>query len=213
MEECRRTSRSFIAFSSVILFAALLVSCSNTEQYTKKVDELEKEKIALESKIKELESLQQQAITAKDTEIAKLKELNETLDAQVKELQKQFRRSDNQVTGRKLSQGNAEKAIKGFASTNSVSPILGTWGVGDCSFNIQSIASIQPLNQFTETEATSIVILKCTKGALAFKFVFQRDIDNRWFLTKIDGVEGVNYTTGQVESMISRHQNLKVPAQ
>ncbi len=112
-------------------------------------------------------------------------------------------------SNKKLSQDNAEKAIKAFASTHSVSPIRGT----DCSFNVQSIARIEPLSQFSDTEATSVVLLKCADGSLAFKFVFQKDIDNQWFLTKIEEVEGYGYNNGMVSSMITPHQNLKVPAQ
>jgi hypothetical protein len=114
-------------------------------------------------------------------------------------------------SNRKLSQDNAEKAINAFASTHSVSPIPAT----DCSFNVQSIAKILPLSQFSETEATSIVILKCTDGSgLPFKFVFQKDIDNQWFLTKIGEVDGYRgYNNGMVNSMIVPNQNLKVLAQ
>lgn len=115
-------------------------------------------------------------------------------------------------SNKKLSQDNAEKAIRFFASTNSLSPIPGTAWSGGCSFNVPSIASIEPLNQFSDTEATSIVRLKCADGNLPLKFVFQKDIDNQWFLTKIGEVERYGgYTNGIVESMIAPNQNLKVP--
>ncbi len=111
-------------------------------------------------------------------------------------------------SNKKLSQDNAEKAIKAFASTHSVSPIPAT----DCSFNVQSIASIEPLSQFSDNEATSVVFLKCTRGSLPFKFVFQKDIDNQWFLTKIGMVQGYTYNNGMADSMVTPNQNLKVPA-
>lgn len=150
------------------------------------------------------------------------------LEARVAELEKRLAEIEERLTriagttsgaaqaqsgpNRKLSQDTAEKTIKGFASTNSVGP-MSSFEVGDCSFNVESILRIQPLSQFSDMEATSIVILKCANGAIAFKFVFQKDIDNRWFLTKIGPVEGANYNTGQYRSMITRHQNLKVLAQ
>lgn len=101
-------------------------------------------------------------------------------------------------SNRKLSQDNAEKTIKGFASTNSVGP-MASFEVGDCSFNVQSIIRIQPLSQFSDTEATSIVILKCTNGAIAFKFVFQKDIDNRFFLRKSDRLRGPTITLASID--------------
>ena len=123
-------------------------------------------------------------------------------------------------SNKKLSQDNAEKAIKAVASTHT-----GThFGMSDpdCGygrqmgrekcFNVQSIATINPLSQFSETEATSLVTFKC-KDTFALKFMFQKDIDNRWFLTKLGFVEGSDDSCGQVREMIQNNQNLKVLAQ
>lgn len=113
-------------------------------------------------------------------------------------------------SNKKLRQDNAEKAIKAFFSAHSVSPIPGTAGL--CSFNAQSITSIEPLRQFSETEATSVVLLQCSKASLPFEFLFQKDIDNQWFLTKIGAVKGLSSNKEFVESISAPYQNLKVPA-
>jgi hypothetical protein len=117
-------------------------------------------------------------------------------------------------SNKKLGQAQAEKTIKAFASTHSESGIYGNPTTGDCAFNEKSIATIE-LSQFSETAASAVVALKCATGTLPVKFVFQRDIDNRWFLTKIDEVEGAGaalYYTGSA-NWIRRNQNLKVLAQ
>ena len=117
-------------------------------------------------------------------------------------------------SNKKLSQDKAEKAITAFASSHSVSPIPGAERYyGTCSFNVQSIAGIESLSQFSDSEATTIVSLKCERGALAFKFVFQKDIDKRWFLTKFEPVGNRSYTMGIENSMIAPNQNLKVLVQ
>jgi hypothetical protein len=107
-------------------------------------------------------------------------------------------------SNRKLSQDKAEKAIKVFASTHSFD-LRG--GGNGCSFNVQSIASIE-LSQFSDTEATADVLLKCARGGIVFKFVFQKDVDNQWFLMKIASTSSgyqVDYDA------IAPYQNLKVP--
>jgi hypothetical protein len=113
-------------------------------------------------------------------------------------------------SNRKLSQDNAEKAIKAFASTHRLGPIIGAGAT--CSFNVQSIASIEPVSQFSDTEATSIVTIPCG-NSLAFKVVFQKDIDNRWFLTKLEQVQGRGWYNQYEADWIRQAHNLKVPAQ
>ena len=116
-------------------------------------------------------------------------------------------------SNRKLSQDNAEKAIKGYASTHQTGAPVDYLGANNCFFNVQSIASIERLSQFSDTEATSVVTLKCGGvGTLRFKFVFQKDVDNRWFLMKIQSVEG-DSPSGGIANWIARNQNLKVLAQ
>lgn len=107
---------------------------------------------------------------------------------------------------RKLSQESAEKAIRSLASTYGFD-LRG--GGNGCSFKVQSIARIE-LSQFSETEATADVLLKCARGGLLMKFVFRKDIDNHWFLTQIAGTSS-GY---QVDSdAIAAFRDLKVPAQ
>lgn len=122
-------------------------------------------------------------------------------------------------SNRKLSQDNAEKAIKGFASTNPSANPIATMGTGrgtvvGCFFNVQSIAKIEQLSQFSDTEATSVVTSKCGEvGTIRFEFVFKKDIDNRWFLVKIQFVQGEIGSQGEADWINRRNQNLKVFAQ
>lgn len=77
-----------------------LPSCGSTEQHTEMVARLEKEKARLESKIKDLESSHQQTINVKDSEIARLTELNRSLEAQVNDLKAQAtKRASNSQGG------------------------------------------------------------------------------------------------------------------
>jgi len=121
---------------------------------------------------------------------------------------------------KKLSQDNAEKAIKTFASTNSADSILNVGWSGKCSFNVQSIDKIEPLTQFSDSEATSITALKCSYDSLGhpftlyLQFMFKKDVENRWFLTKIDNVVRDRWGSGYAPSeWIAKNQNLKVPTQ
>ena len=56
-------------------------------------------------------------------------------------------------TNKKLDQKSAEETIKEFVAQNSFS--AGTWQAG--SFSVNSITSIDPISQFSEIEASSIV--------------------------------------------------------
>jgi len=115
-------------------------------------------------------------------------------------------------SNKRLSQESAEKAIKSVAATHTVTPKFGMWGRELC-FNAQSISSIEPLSQFTDTEATALVRFTCAQN-FALKFVFHKDIDKRWFLTNLGFVEGTcGDSCGQVDEMIQDNQNLKVLAQ
>jgi hypothetical protein len=86
MTKLGRIFSQFVSFSGVVLLASLLLGCSNTEQHIAKVNELEKEKAILEFKIKEIQLSHQKTLAVKDSEIARLTELNKSLDTQIKEL-------------------------------------------------------------------------------------------------------------------------------
>jgi len=123
-------------------------------------------------------------------------------------------------SNKKLSQDNAEKAIKTFASTNSADSILNVGWSGKCSFNVQSIAKIEQVSQFSDNEATSVMALKCPYDSLGrpftlnLQFVFKKDVENRWFLTKIDNVVRDRWGSDYAPSeWVAKNQNLRVPVQ
>jgi len=96
-------------------------------------------------------------------------------------------------SNKKLEQVNAEKAIKEFVQTNSFGG-GGSWGQ-EGSFDVNSISSIEPVSQFSETEASSIVHFNYhdafANGNVTLKFNFKRNMDKHWVLTSVDAVSGV----------------------
>lgn len=96
-------------------------------------------------------------------------------------------------TNKKLKQQDAEKAIKEFVSKNGFNG-NGSWGQ-EGSFDINSIASIEPISQFSEDEASAITHFNFQDSfagvKLILKFNFKRNVEKQWYLTKIDAVAGV----------------------
>jgi hypothetical protein len=114
-------------------------------------------------------------------------------------------------SNKKLSQESAESTIKTFATEH---PAQFSGGGDGCSLAPQSIASIAPVSQFSETEATTAVTLRCTGGnVLRLNFVFQKDVDAKWFLTQVSQLPGDHQY--QVDSDLLQRigSNLRIAAQ
>jgi len=114
-------------------------------------------------------------------------------------------------TNKKLNQESAEKAIKEFVVQNSFG--AGTWQEG--SFSVNSITSIEPISQFSETEASSIVHFNFqdsyTNGKLVLKFNFKKNMDKKWFMTSVDAVSGVG--SQGMSNRIAKWQNMNILTQ
>jgi hypothetical protein len=112
-------------------------------------------------------------------------------------------------TNKKLKQGNAEKAIKEFVSTNSFSD------GGSSSFEVSAIVTIEPVNQFSEGEASSIVHFNYrdsySNEDLVLKFIFKRNIDKHWILTSVERVAGVG--SQNMSNKLSKWLNINILAQ
>jgi len=112
---------------------------------------------------------------------------------------------------KKLNQESAEKAIKEFVAQNSFG--AGTWQEG--SFTAESITTIEPISQFSETEASSIVHFdfqdSYANGKLVLKFNFKKNMDKKWVLTSIDAVSGVG--SQGMSNRIQKWQNVNVMTQ
>lgn len=103
---------------------------------------------------------------------------------------------------KKLDQDPAEKAIKQFLSR---SPIY---------LKVEAIGSIEPVSQFSEIEASSIVHFNYQDiwdHNPVMKFKFQRNMDKKWILMSLQAVEGVG---GQnMSDWIRKNQNINIVAQ
>lgn len=90
---------------------------------------------------------------------------------------------------KKLEQKSAEAAINEFVNANTFS--LGSYK----AFNASSIASIEPISQFSETEATTVVRFHYrddwTKEDLTLKFIFNKTIEDAWILNSVIPVAGI----------------------
>jgi len=104
-------------------------------------------------------------------------------------------------SNKKLLQENAEKGIREFFTTYGTNDVPGT----ACAFDLPSLVAIDSLTQYTETEASTIVRVKCASSALPVKFLFRKNIDNKWVLASVSPVEGSRYTTG-FEQMLQPYQ-------
>jgi hypothetical protein len=115
---------------------------------------------------------------------------------------------------KKLNQENAEKVIKEFVSKNGFGG-NGSWGQQG-SFDVNSITSIEPITQFSETEASTVVHFNYHDAFagknLTLKFNFMKNVDKQWVMTKIDAVEGVG-SQGLSNKIQSDWQNLNLLAQ
>ncbi|HMC99265.1 MAG TPA: hypothetical protein VKH37_03900 [Ferruginibacter sp.] len=113
----------------------------------------------------------------------------------------------------KLEQANAEKAIKGFVESNSFTG-SGSWGQQG-SFNVNSITSIEPVSQFSDAEASSIVHFNYhdafSNGALTLKFNFKKNMDKHWIMTSVNAVSGIG--SENMGNKIRQWQNTSVMAQ
>lgn len=113
-------------------------------------------------------------------------------------------------SARQLRQEDVEKTVRGFAST---SPFEFRGG-GGCSFTPQGIGGIQPLAQFSETEASAVVVLNCAGGGrtMPLKAVFRRDVNGKWFLTALGDPNQASYQV-DAELLLRLNENLRVPVQ
>jgi len=101
----------------------------------------------------------------------------------------------------KLKQENAEKTLQGYAK-NSLSQYLD-------EATIQSILSIEPVVQFSETEASTIVRLNI-QPPLELKASFKKNIDGYWILTSVEAASFVGNTPGKYLGMINHNINITV---
>lgn len=89
----------------------------------------------------------------------------------------------------KLSQTNAERTIRNFLNAKA----FNNGNSGD--FNANSIATIDPISQFTENSANTIVKFNhrdaFTSSNVVLKFIFNKTIDDNWFMTSVEVVNGV----------------------
>jgi len=86
----------------------------------------------------------------------------------------------------RLQQQSAESAIRTFASKYPTQ-----FRGGGVLCPLSAIASVDAVSQFSESEATAIVALRCSSGSTKrVIYTFQRDVNYKWFLTKIDMAPG-----------------------
>ncbi len=113
----------------------------------------------------------------------------------------------------KLNQENAEKAIKEFVSNNSFGG-GGNWGQSG-TFNVEAITKIEPIAQFSETQASSVVNFNYHDAYagenLTLKFLFSKNMDKKWVLTSIEPVQGVG--SDKVDNWVRKNQNINIIAQ
>jgi hypothetical protein len=107
-------------------------------------------------------------------------------------------------SNKKLKQENAYKAILEFYQ--SYRP----------GFPLKSITSIEPINQFAENEASTIVHFNVSRFShenenLVLKFNFKRNIEKNWILTSIEGVAGVD--SDEIRKKLNNWQNINILAQ
>jgi hypothetical protein len=111
-------------------------------------------------------------------------------------------------TNKKLNQESAENAIKEFVTQNSFDTGSGQGG----SFSVNSITSIEPISQFSETEASSIVHFdfqdSYANDKLVLKFNFKKNMDKKWVLTTVDAVSGVG--SQNMSNKIYKWQNVNI---
>lgn len=115
-------------------------------------------------------------------------------------------------TNTKLKQESAEQVIKTFVRNNPYTSHLG-WGQQG-TFEVSSITVIEPVSQFSETEAEVITNFNFRDAfagsTLKLKFIFKKNMEKQWILTTVSGVNGV----GSVISQKSPDwQNLSILAQ
>jgi len=111
-------------------------------------------------------------------------------------------------TNKKLNQENAENVIKEFANQNCFNACL--WQKG--SFSANSITSIEPISQFTESEASAIAHFdfqdSYAEGNLVLKFNFKKNMDKKWVLTSVNAISGVG--SQGMSDRIHRWQDLNI---
>ncbi|MBL0202162.1 MAG: hypothetical protein IPP81_19000 [Chitinophagaceae bacterium] len=116
-------------------------------------------------------------------------------------------------TNKKLNQVNAEKAIKEFVSNNALKG-SGSWGQTG-TLNVEAIQKIDPISQFSETQASAIVNFNFhdsfSDGNLILKFIFNKNVDKKWILTSIEPVQGVG--SEGLSNWVRKQQNINIVAQ
>ena len=63
------------------------------------------------------------------------------------------------------------------------------------TLNVEAIQKIDPVSQFSETQASAIVNFNFhdsfSDDNLILKFIFSKNVDKKWVLTSIESVQGV----------------------
>jgi hypothetical protein len=114
---------------------------------------------------------------------------------------------------KKLTQQNAEAAIRQVIEHHTV-----TDSAKEKFFNLDSIIRINPVTQFSETEASAVVKFKDDwLGPFALRFVFQKNIDNKWVLRSLEPAgppDGASLEqSGHEYKICQANPNLNVVAQ
>lgn len=114
---------------------------------------------------------------------------------------------------KKLTQQNAEAAIRTVIENHTV-----TNSAKEKYFNLASIVRINPVSQFSETEASAVVKFENNwLGPFALRFIFQKNVDNKWILRKLEPAgppDGDSLeSSGHEYKICEANQNLNVIAQ
>lgn len=116
-------------------------------------------------------------------------------------------------SNKKLDQSNSEKVIREFVQNNAFNG-GGNWGQQG-SFNESSITSIEPISQFSETDASQIVHFNYRDAFagenLSIKFNFKKNIDKHWMLISVTSVAGVG--SDGMANRLQKWENLNTMTQ
>jgi len=112
----------------------------------------------------------------------------------------------------KLQQKDAERAIKRFMDDNEFDG--GGWNQ-TYSFNANAINIIDPINQFDKKQANVVVHYDIREpfanDDLVLKFIFKENVENKWFLTSVESVQGIGTET--LSSKIKKWNDLNICVQ
>jgi len=122
----------------------------------------------------------------------------------------------------KLTQESAEKGIRSFLSSTNL-PIIDYGSDGMYHprgyFNSDAIISIDPISQFSENEASTIVHFnekQCVidQNNLKLKFTLKKNIDEKWILTSVTpATNEYDDPFRTLSKWCDKNQNINIPVQ